>query len=305
MAPAVGDPTLQGPAHRSPMPTAPPPPTGARGPHHPAPPWPAIVGGARRAVATVPVSTALAVGAIALYFVGQLVAGVAIGAWFVTYDASTVGPGATGIDPAVLLLAAVGGQLVGLAAAMLLLRRRRLDLRAVVGATRPVGRLVLIGTGLGAGMLIASSVIVTVLMRFTGSEQAPDQFLLDELTRGGLSTLLAFIAAVVLAPIAEELLFRGLLFTALLRRRSVHVAALVSSVVFAVVHVDVAVSQPLALVGLTLVGIVLAYAYHRTGSLLVAIVGHAAFNGITLVLALVGDRVLGVASLLQVMALGW
>ncbi len=127
-------------------------------------------------------------------------------------------------------------------------------------------------------------------MRLTGSEQPADQFLLDELTRGGASTVLAFVAAVVLAPIAEELLFRGLLFRALLQRRSVHVAALVSSLVFAVVHIDVAVSQPIALVGLTLVGVALAYAYERTGSLLVPIVGHAAFNGITLVVALVGDR---------------
>jgi uncharacterized protein len=146
---------------------------------------------------------------------------------------------------------------------------------------------------------------VSLLMRLTGSEQAPDQFLLDELTRGGSSTVLAFIAAVVLAPVAEELLFRGLLFNALLRRRSVHVAALVSSVVFAVVHVDVAVSQPLALVGLTLVGLALAYAYHRTGSLLVPIAGHAAFNGVTLVLALVGERLLGVAALPSGLVLGW
>jgi membrane protease YdiL (CAAX protease family) len=290
---------------RASVPVAPPPPAGARGPHHPAPPFvgaPPDASGVRTARG---VSTGIASAAIALYFVGQLVAGLAIGAWFVAYDGSTVGPGAPAIDPAVLLLAAVGGQLFGLAAALLLLRRRRVDLRAVIGATRPVPRLVLLGVGLGVGMLLAATLIVSLLMRLTGSEQAPDQFLLDELTRGGSSTVLAFIAAVVLAPVAEELLFRGLLFNALLRRRSVHVAALVSSVVFAVVHVDVAVSQPLALVGLTLVGLALAYAYHRTGSLLVPIAGHAAFNGVTLVLALVGERLLGVAALPSGLVLGW
>ena len=127
-------------------------------------------------------------------------------------------------------------------------------------------------------------------MRFTGSEQAPDQFLLDDLTRGGLSTLLAFIAAVVLAPIAEELLFRGLLFTALLRRRSVHVAALVSSIVFAVVHVEVAASQPLALIGLTFVGVVLAIAHERTGSLLVPVVIHATHNAVTIAAVVLTSR---------------
>jgi membrane protease YdiL (CAAX protease family) len=241
------------------------------------------------------VGTGLAAAAIALYFAGQLVAGLLIGAWFVAWDGSTVGPDEVSIAPVALLLAAVGGQLIGLLAAVALLRIRRVDLRPVIGAVRPVGRLLLIGTGVGSGMLVAASLVVAALMRVTGSEQPADQFLLDELTRGGVSTVLAFIAAVVLAPVAEELLFRGLLFRALLRRRSLHVAALVSASVFALVHVDVAVSQPLALVGLTLVGMVLAYAYQRTGSLLVPIAGHAAFNGITLVVAFVGDRVLNPA----------
>jgi membrane protease YdiL (CAAX protease family) len=280
-------------AEREVVPSAPPPPTGAHGPHPGVPPLEGLPLGAR-ALAPVPASTGVAAAAIALYFVGQLVAGLLIGAWFVAWDGSTVGPEDLTIAPVALLLAAVGGQVIGLAASLGFLRMRRIDLAAVVGATRPAGRLLLIGTGVGAGMLVAASLVVAALMRLTGSEQAADQFLLDELTRGGASTVLAFIAAVVLAPIAEELLFRGLLFRALLQRYRVNVAAIVSAVVFAVVHIDVAVSQPLALVGLTLVGIVLAHVYQRTDSLLVPIAGHAAFNGITLVVALVGDR-LGVA----------
>jgi membrane protease YdiL (CAAX protease family) len=286
---------LAGPAvaEREPAPTAPPPPAGAHGPYRGVPP---LQGVTRElgTIATAPASTGVAAAAIGLYFVGQLAAGLLIGAWYVAWDGSTVGPEELTIAPVVLLLAAVGGQVIGLAAALGFLRLRRVDLAAVVGATRPTGRLLLIGTGVGAGMLVAASIVVAGLMRLTGSEQPADQFLLDELTRGGASTLLAFVAAVVLAPLAEELLFRGLLFRALRQRRGVHSAALVSSVVFAVVHVDVAVSQPLALVGLILVGVVLAHAYERTGSLLVPIAGHAAFNGITLVVALVGDR-LGIA----------
>jgi uncharacterized protein len=243
------------------------------------------------------VSIGVASAAIALYFVGQLLAGVLIGAWYVAWDGSTVGPDELSIAPVGLLLAAVGGQLIGLTATLLLLRLRRVELRRVMGLTRPLRRLLLVGTGIGAGTLIAASLVVSVLMRLTGSEQPVDQFLLDELTRGGLSTLLAFVAAVVLAPLAEELLFRGLLFNALRRRRSLHVAVAISSIVFALVHVDVAFSQPLALVGLTLVGFVLAYAYQRTGSLLVPIAGHAAFNAITLLVAFIGDRILGVTLL--------
>jgi membrane protease YdiL (CAAX protease family) len=280
-------------AERATSPTAPPPPAGAHGPHPGVPPLAGARVGVPSGVAT-PVPTAASVGvasaAIALFFVGQLVAGLLIGAWFVAFDGSTLGPEELTIAPVALLLAAVGGQLIGLFASLLFLRLRRVGLAAVVGATRPVGRLLLVGTAVGAGMLVVTSLVVAGLMRLTGSEQPAEQLILDELLRGGASTVLAVIAAVVLAPIAEELLFRGLLFRALLQRRSVHTAALISGVIFAIVHIDVAVSQPLALVGLTLVGVVLAHAYQRSGSLLVPIAGHAAFNGITLVAALVGDR---------------
>jgi uncharacterized protein len=251
------------------------------------------------------VTTGVAAVAIALYFVGQLVAGLIIGAWFVAWDGTAVGPEEVSVAPALLLLAAVGGQLIGLAAAFVYVRSRRVDLRSVLGATRPAARLLLTGAAIGAGMLIVTSLVVAGLMRLTGSEQPAEQFLLDELTRGGLSTLLAFVAAVVLAPVAEELLFRGFLFTALLRRRGVHVAALVSSLVFAVVHVDVALTQPLALVGLLIVGMALAYAYERSGSLLVPIAGHAAFNGITLVVALVSDRLVVGTALPWAVLAGW
>jgi uncharacterized protein len=293
-------------AEQAPTPTAPPPPAGAPGPYRAVPPWPAGVSGRGALPFAGSIRTGVAAAAIALYFVGQLLAGLGIGAWFVAWDGTAVGPGELAIEPVLLLLAAVGGQVIGLAASLAFLRLRRVDLRAVLGATRPAPRLLLTGVGIGAGLLVVVTLVVAGLMQLTGSEQPADQFLLEELTRGGVSTLLAVIAAVILAPVAEELLFRGLLFTALVRRRGLHVAAIVSSLVFAVVHVDVAVSQPLALVGLTIVGMALAYAYQRSGSLLVPIAGHAAFNGITLVVALVGDRLTVGAHVLRWTALvGW
>jgi hypothetical protein len=73
-------------------------------------------------------------------------------------------------------------------------------------------------------------------------------------------------------------------------RTGVHVAAVVSSAVFAVIHFEILFSQPLALGGLFVVGLALAYAFHATGNLVVPILGHAVFNAISVSLAMLVDR---------------
>jgi len=85
------------------------------------------------------------------------------------------------------------------------------------------------------------------------------------------------VAAVVVAPVLEEVVFRGVLFGVLQRRFGFAPACAISSVVFAAVHVNIAASVPLALVGA-----MLAYVYARTGSLWYAILWHAVFNGVNM-----------------------
>lgn len=86
--------------------------------------------------------------------------------------------------------------------------------------------------------------------------------------------------AVAVAPVAEELFFRGLLQTLLVRVvRSRWLAIGLASVAFGAVHFP----QPHAVAALILLGILIGYAYERTGSLLPPIVIHAAFNLKTLI----------------------
>lgn len=80
------------------------------------------------------------------------------------------------------------------------------------------------------------------------------------------------ISAIILAPIGEELFFRGFLFGALRRRFRFVIAAIISAVPFALVH-DLLFS-PLLFV----FGIVLAFVYERRGSLVSSMGAHAAFN---------------------------
>lgn len=90
------------------------------------------------------------------------------------------------------------------------------------------------------------------------------------------ATIAAFVLyGVLLAPIAEELIFRGLLFNIGLRYSNFWVAATVSSVLFGAAHADIQLFLPL-----TLVGFVLATVYYRSRNLLASMLTHASFNAI-------------------------
>jgi membrane protease YdiL (CAAX protease family) len=86
--------------------------------------------------------------------------------------------------------------------------------------------------------------------------------------------------AVVVAPLAEEFFFRGLLQTLLVKMlRSRWVAILVASLAFGLVHF----SQPHAVPALVALGFLIGYAYERSGSLVPPVLIHAVFNLKTLV----------------------
>ncbi len=239
----------------------------------------------------------LSFGAIAVYLGGQLLLQLVIGLGLV--GTGLIGPELLDLQEggSSVLGLVIASQTVGLVLAVALVRWRGVPLRPLVGALQPTGRLIGKGLALGFLAILGSSLIVSLLVSLTGSEATPEQVLTDGLADDPLRLVLAIIAAVVLAPVAEEFLFRGLLHRGLRRRLSLLPAAAVSSVVFAVVHVDVLFSQPLAIVGLVLVGVILALAYERTGSLLVPIMIHAVHNAVTIVAVVVTDRFdLGVAA---------
>lgn len=99
----------------------------------------------------------------------------------------------------------------------------------------------------------------------------------DEVTRAAPVLLLAGISAIVVAPISEEIIFRGFLFNGLLRF-GFWPAALVSGFLFAAPHFDAA-----SLLPFTLIGVVLAWLARSSGGLRRPIVFHTAFNAASFV----------------------
>lgn len=110
----------------------------------------------------------------------------------------------------------------------------------------------------------------------------PESTVPVEITRDDLTLSIAAAATVVGAPLSEELFFRGLIFSGLLRW-GFWPAASISGLAFSMVHFD-----PGSLVPFMFLGIAMAWLYHRTGSLWDAIVFHFLFNFTSFSLLLAG-----------------
>jgi len=85
--------------------------------------------------------------------------------------------------------------------------------------------------------------------------------------------------AVIVAPVAEEVLFRGYIYGVIRRYGGRVPALLTSSLLFAAIHVHLP-----SLLGLGILAVILCLLYERTGSLWAPITMHAAFNASTIVL---------------------
>jgi uncharacterized protein len=94
-----------------------------------------------------------------------------------------------------------------------------------------------------------------------------------------VNNALLFFAVAMLAPLVEELVFRGLLQKSLSHRMPIWAAILIASALFALVHFD-----PKAFPILMGMGVVFGVLYHKTGSLRANIAVHMVNNAAALLL---------------------
>jgi membrane protease YdiL (CAAX protease family) len=133
----------------------------------------------------------------------------------------------------------------------------------------------------GVGLLLAAGLILSFVFEALGIDPGSQQVV--EAAEGAErlpEKLVITVVIAVLAPVAEEILFRGMLFDALLARTSVKRTVWISGVVFGLVHLIDPAALPLvpALIGL---GVILGYARQRTDSLSQPILMHIGFNSVT------------------------
>jgi membrane protease YdiL (CAAX protease family) len=102
------------------------------------------------------------------------------------------------------------------------------------------------------------------------------------LNAGPLAAVPVVLVIAVIAPIAEEIFFRGMLFGGLRRRLPTIPAAAISAVVFGALHATTGIT---AVPPLIIFGFVLALLYEKTGSLVPGMIAHAINNSLALIVS--------------------
>jgi membrane protease YdiL (CAAX protease family) len=103
---------------------------------------------------------------------------------------------------------------------------------------------------------------------------------------GPLVVIFTALAIAVLAPICEEIFFRGVMFGALRRWKGVWVAATITAIVFSAAHLEF---SPVIFADRLIAGFVWCLIYARTGRLLPGMMAHAANNAVVIGLLLGWD----------------
>jgi membrane protease YdiL (CAAX protease family) len=136
------------------------------------------------------------------------------------------------------------------------------------------------GCALSAALLIASYlfraayiVIASMLGIHIGIQQ-----ILTRLDTTGPGFIMTLIVGAVIAPIAEEIFFRGFVYAGLRARLGVAVAVLVASIFFTLLHFSLELFIPILALGFFLTLL-----YEVTGSLYPGIFLHITNNGVALV----------------------
>ncbi len=189
--------------------------------------------------------------------------------------------------PALLPSMALQNGLFVAVPAVYITRKYRQSLASIGFRWRPTGKELRTGVVLGFLMLVfglsfgaAAQAVAQLLVSpevlkgwlDAGKSLGNEDFIKDAIS-SPVYRWMILIAAGALAPFGEEFFFRGFLFRAVRHRFGLAAGVVVSSIVFAAIH-----GAPLQVFLIIPIGIVLALAYHRTGSLWVVITMHAVFN---------------------------
>ncbi|MEW6623947.1 MAG: type II CAAX endopeptidase family protein [Bacillota bacterium] len=136
--------------------------------------------------------------------------------------------------------------------------------------------------GIIGGIVLFALVVVVGIIMESILPMKPDlqpfaQLVMEAKDRRDLISL--FVIGSILAPIGEEVYFRGLVYPVFKNKWGVGFGMILSGIFFALLHFDIIRFFPLALGGIGL-----AYIYEKTGSLFACMIAHGLWNGIMIIL---------------------
>ena len=165
--------------------------------------------------------------------------------------------------------------------------------RRLLGPARPSWTALGIGIVAGgvawAALTLGFGTLLELIARALQAELPQVQETYQKIAQDQTAAPLLVIGSVVAAPIAEELFYRGLLFSALRKRFDLWPAMGLSGLVFGLTHVQASIEGYLLVLLIIMpLGMFLAFLYDRTRTLLVPITAHAVFNLVNVLLLIQG-----------------
>lgn len=158
------------------------------------------------------------------------------------------------------------------------------------GPLRPQRSEIAVGLGFGLAAYvvinIGLSALFQVLAEATGTELPTVQPSFREAAQNSATAPLFAVAAVLVTPFAEELLYRGMLFQSLRARLGLWPGIGLSALAFTLGHLSATgttQSNLLVFVAIFPLGMAFAWIFHRRGTLLVPVLAHMVFNSVGVV----------------------
>ncbi|MEA3318705.1 MAG: type II CAAX endopeptidase family protein [Bacillota bacterium] len=133
-------------------------------------------------------------------------------------------------------------------------------------------------------VLIVSSILLVVIMDIlgVGVDNSKTESLQEQVT--WFTFTIAFLSAAVISPIYEEIFYRGFLYKLIRGKWGVGAGLLISSLIFTVMHIPIYNTLPVNFLS----GMIFAWTYERSGSIVPGIIIHGVFNGIAVLLTVLG-----------------
>jgi hypothetical protein len=207
--------------------------------------------------------------------------GFLLGAWAQV----TAGRGPVGVSTVQMLVAVLSFQGCALVWIGALLREHGLSWREAFGLSSNVSRASLIGVAAGSLFLPLG----WALQRVSGllMKMEPQQAV-ETLRKAAIwpDRVALGLVTIALVPVAEEALFRGVLYPWIKQAGFPRLALWVTSIGFAAIHLNMVSFVPLLVFAL-----LLTYLYEKTGNLIAPIVAHGLFNALNFLALCLMDRV--------------
>jgi membrane protease YdiL (CAAX protease family) len=186
-----------------------------------------------------------------------------------------------------LILPVLAGQVFGVFIPLIVISRRNrwnpivdLDLHQVPWLVPVIAAILAVAT------LVPSSLLAEISMRIFPGDPERIAMFQEGLPRSLTGIILTITTVVLVGPLGEEIVFRGLLHRLASGYWSPAKATLLASLVFALVH-----AEPWLLLGLVGIGVALSFLYEVTGSLFACWVFHAVHNAVALLMMYNTDEV--------------